>query len=49
VVKAIVGLGYAALADMAASENDTEATCDFCGKRYYFPPTAIREILESAS
>ena len=49
VVKAIVGLGRAALADMAAQQNDTEATCDFCGKRYYFAPTAIREILESAS
>ena len=49
VVKAIVGLGRDALAEMADSQNDTEATCDFCGKRYYFSPTAIREILESAS
>jgi molecular chaperone Hsp33 len=49
VAKAIVGLGRDALADMASSQDDTEATCDFCGKRYYFPPTAIRRILESAS
>lgn len=49
VAKAIIGLGHEALEDMAASQNDTEATCDFCGKRYYFPPQAIREILESAS
>ena len=49
VVKAIVGLGRAALHDMASSGEDTEATCDFCGQRYYFAPTAIRDILESAS
>ncbi len=49
VARAIVGLGHEALRDMAASADDTEATCDFCGQRYYFPPQAIREILESAS
>ena len=49
VAKAIVGLGREALEEMAASDRDTEATCDFCGKRYYFEPTAIRRILESAS
>ena len=49
VMKAIVGLGHDALVEMAAAEDDTEATCDFCGQRYYFSPAAIREILESAS
>ncbi len=49
VEKAIVGLGRDALEDMAASAMDTEATCDFCGKRYYFKPEAIKRILESAS
>jgi len=49
VMKAIVGLGHHTLAEMAASDVDTEATCDFCGQRYYFSPAAIREILESAS
>jgi len=49
VARAIVGLGRETLEDMAASGADTEATCDFCGKRYYFKPTAIRRILESAS
>ena len=49
VAKAIIGLGRDALRDMAASAQDTEATCDFCGERYYFPPSAIKDILESAS
>jgi molecular chaperone Hsp33 len=49
VVKAIVGLGRDALNDMAQAKDDTEARCDFCGKRYYFAPKDIREILESAS
>jgi len=49
VVKAIVGLGLDQLNEMAAADDDTEATCDFCGKRYYFSPDEIGEILAQAS
>jgi molecular chaperone Hsp33 len=49
VVKAIVGLGKNALESMADGAEDTEATCDFCGRRYLFSPDEIRQILESAS
>lgn len=47
VVKAMVGLGEAQLEGMANGNDDTEATCDFCGKHYYFSPAEIREILVS--
>jgi len=49
VAKAIVGLGLDQLSEMACGEDDTEATCDFCGKRYYFSPREIGEILEHAA
>lgn len=45
VVRAIVGLGAARLREMATAAEDTEATCDFCGQRYYFTPAQIGEIL----
>jgi molecular chaperone Hsp33 len=45
VTKAIVGLGREQLREMAQSDEDTEATCDFCGRRYYFSPAEIAEIL----
>lgn len=48
VLKAILGLGRETLAEMASAKEQTEATCDFCGERYYFSPDAIRELLESA-
>jgi len=48
VVKALIGLGERELQAMASSENDSEATCDFCGQRYYFSPQEIRDILEAA-
>lgn len=48
VIKAIVGLGMEQLRQMAASDDDTEATCDFCGQRYYFSPAEIGEILAQA-
>jgi len=48
VVKALIGLGSSELAAMAAAENETEATCDFCGQRYYFSPQEVGEILGSA-
>ena len=47
VIKAIVTLGADQLAEMAGADEDTEATCDFCGQRYYFSPDEIAEILES--
>lgn len=48
VVRALIGLGSQELEAMAAADNDTEATCDFCGQRYYFSPQEIRDILDSA-
>ena len=48
VVRAIVTLGHEALAEMASGDEDTEATCDFCGQRYYFSPSEIGEILTAA-
>jgi molecular chaperone Hsp33 len=48
VVKAIVGLGRHALEAMASETNETEVTCDFCSRRYYFSPHEIDEILKSA-
>lgn len=49
VVRALVTLGMDELLEMSRADEDTEATCDFCGQRYYFSPTEIREIVESAS
>jgi len=49
VVKAIVGLGKNALESMADGADDTQATCDFCGRQYVFSPDDIRRILEAAS
>jgi molecular chaperone Hsp33 len=49
VAKAIVGLGSDQLKQMARADNDTEATCDFCGKRYYFSPAEVAEILAQSS
>jgi molecular chaperone Hsp33 len=48
VVKALVGLGHDALEAMANIQDETEAVCDFCGKKYYFAPGEIREILKGA-
>ena len=45
VAKAIVALGKEALHSMAAQTGDTEATCDFCGRRYRFTPGEIAELL----
>jgi molecular chaperone Hsp33 len=49
VIRALVTLGVEQLVEMSNAEEDTEATCDFCGQRYYFSPDEIGEILESAS
>jgi molecular chaperone Hsp33 len=49
VVRALVTLGMEALREMAADGEDTEATCDFCGQRYYFAPDEIGKILSAAS
>lgn len=48
VVRAIIGLGNAALEAMASGDDDSEATCDFCRQRYYFSPQEIRDILDAA-
>lgn len=48
VIRAIVGLGRDALRAMASADDDTEATCDFCGRRYYFTPAEIQSILDTA-
>jgi molecular chaperone Hsp33 len=48
VVRALVTLGADALREMAASDSDTEAKCDFCGQRYYFSPDEIGDILTTA-
>jgi molecular chaperone Hsp33 len=48
VVKALVGLGHDALVAMASGKDDTEATCDFCKRRYFFAPQEIQAILDSA-
>jgi len=49
VAKAIIGLGFQQLKEMAEADDDTEATCDFCGKRYYFSPAEIGDILDRAT
>jgi molecular chaperone Hsp33 len=49
VTRALVTLGVEQLVEMSNADEDTEATCDFCGQRYYFSPDEIGEILESAS
>ncbi|HZV78270.1 MAG TPA: Hsp33 family molecular chaperone HslO [Candidatus Binatus sp.] len=49
VVRALVSLGADALREMAEAEDDTEATCDFCGQRYYFSPEEIGAILADAA
>lgn len=49
VIKAIVGLGSDQLREMSQSDEDAEATCDFCGKRYYFSPAEIGEILTQSA
>ncbi len=49
VARALVTLGSQALAEMAAAGSDTEATCDFCGQRYYFSPDEVGQILAGAS
>ncbi|HME81990.1 MAG TPA: Hsp33 family molecular chaperone HslO [Candidatus Eremiobacteraceae bacterium] len=49
VARALVTLGSQALREMAAVDADTEATCDFCGQRYYFSPDEVGEILAGAS
>lgn len=48
VVRALISLGRDELESMADADADTEATCDFCGQRYYFSPQEIRDILTSA-
>ncbi|MDQ2818465.1 MAG: Hsp33 family molecular chaperone HslO [Candidatus Eremiobacteraeota bacterium] len=49
VARALIGLGREQLADMAASQHDTEATCEFCAQRFYFSAAEIASILEDAS
>jgi molecular chaperone Hsp33 len=49
VIRALVTLGVDQLVEMSNAEEDTEATCDFCGQRYYFSPDEIGDILDSAS
>lgn len=49
VQRVLVGLGPNELEAMAAADNETEVTCDFCGQHYYFEPAEIRELLASAS
>lgn len=49
VTRALVTLGVEQLVEMSNADEDTEATCDFCGQRYYFSPDEIGELLESAS
>jgi len=48
VIRALVTLGHEALSEMARLDEDTEATCDFCGQRYYFSPAEVAEILDAA-
>jgi len=48
VIRALVTLGHESLSEMARLDEDTEATCDFCGQRYYFSPGEIAEILDAA-
>jgi molecular chaperone Hsp33 len=49
VTRVLVGLGSAELDQMANSNENTEVTCDFCGRRYYFSQAEIRELLDAAS
>ncbi len=49
VVRALIGLGLSELQSMMRADDDTEAVCDFCGRRYYFSPQEIGEIVEAAS
>ncbi|HXW76871.1 MAG TPA: Hsp33 family molecular chaperone HslO [Candidatus Eremiobacteraceae bacterium] len=48
VVKALVGLGRSALAAIVDAGEETEATCDFCRRKYYFAADEIRAILRDA-
>lgn len=49
VIKALVALGLDQLREMSNSDEETEATCDFCGQRYFFSPDEIREVASAAS
>jgi molecular chaperone Hsp33 len=49
VIRALVTLGVEQLVEMSKADEDTEATCDFCGQRYYFSPDEIGDLLQSAS
>lgn len=42
----IMSLPFDELYDMAEDEKDTEIICQFCGKRYAFPPEEIRNLIE---
>ncbi|MBC5823361.1 MAG: Hsp33 family molecular chaperone HslO [Candidatus Eremiobacteraeota bacterium] len=49
VVKALIGFGARELANMASAAHQTEATCQFCGQRYYFLPAEIGDILKTTA
>ncbi|MDI6870267.1 MAG: Hsp33 family molecular chaperone HslO [Bacillota bacterium] len=46
--RALVALGPAELADLAAEPNGAELVCRFCGARYRFPPEELEQLGESA-
>lgn len=45
--RAVLALGEAELRDMIASGETAEAYCHFCGRRHYFTPEELRELLAS--
>ncbi len=49
VARALITLGADALTEMSHAQEDTEATCDYCGQRYYFSPAEVGEILGQGS
>jgi len=46
--KALLATGKKSLDELAASKEDIETVCHFCGKKYYFPPEDIKKIRENA-
>ncbi len=49
VARVLAGLGSAELDQMSKAQDETEVTCDFCGRRYYFSPQEIADLLAGTS